>query len=118
MPARLGGLVRRDEGAHGRRDRRHGRGDRCDLPCARAAPAAARAGRPQPLAGIQRAVAAAVASGEQDERGTRIVAIVGSLVAHLFFAVFLLYVAYVPILALPRGAARETGRVPIRDKGG
>src|SRR3546814_19586065 len=41
----------------------------------------------------------------EDERGTRIVAIVVSLVAHLFFAVFLLYVAYVRIMALPEEAA-------------
>src|SRR3546814_16841550 len=39
------------------------------------------------------------------DRGTRIVAIVVSLVAHLFFAVFLLYVAYVRIMALPEEAA-------------
>src|SRR3546814_8538930 len=41
----------------------------------------------------------------EDERGTRIVAIVVSLVAHLFFALFLLYVAYVRIMALPEEAA-------------
>src|SRR3546814_14716924 len=41
----------------------------------------------------------------EDARGTRIVAIVVSLVAPLFFAVFLLYVAYVRIMALPEEAA-------------
>lgn len=41
----------------------------------------------------------------EDERGTRIVAIVVSLVVHLFFAVFLLYIAYVRIMALPEEAA-------------
>src|SRR3546814_18242047 len=42
----------------------------------------------------------------EDERGTRIVAIVVSLVAHLFFAVFLLYVASVRLMAMPEAAAR------------
>lgn len=41
----------------------------------------------------------------EDERSTRIVAIVVSLVTHLFFAAFLLYVAYVRIMALPEEAA-------------
>src|SRR3546814_16634041 len=48
------------------------------------------------------------------ERGTRIVAIVVALVAPLFFAVFLLYVAYVLLMALPGEAASAAqGQVPV-----
>ena len=41
----------------------------------------------------------------EDERGARVFALVVALVVHLFFAVFLLYLAYVRIMAVPEPAS-------------
>ena len=50
----------------------------------------------------------------EDERGTRIVAIVVSLVLHVFFAAFLLYVAYVRLMALPEEEDASAGEDVIQ----
>src|SRR5690606_1807126 len=50
----------------------------------------------------------------RDERGIRMVAIVVTLLVHLFFALFLSYLAYVRLMAIPEDAEASAGEDVIQ----